>query len=578
MQKIVCNPINLPYSFQEIDMSGKLRTVCREAADPTLIFFKNKYYLFPSMTGGFFWSEDLYCWNFTKLKDMPIYDYAPDVRQVGEYLYFSASKNNESCTFYRTKDPISSRFEEVSSPFPFWDPHLFQDEDGRVYFYWGCTNTNPIYGVELDRDTMLPLGTPVGLIYGNPEEHGWERTGVNNDPNWFEDQMSEMIAKNYGTAPYIEGAWMTKHDGRYYLQYAAPATERNTYADGVYVGNHPLGSFEYAVYNPISAKPGGFITGAGHGSTMVDAYGNWWHTSTMRISVNHMYERRLGLFPCGFDADGILFCNQNFADYPMVLADSQQDPRDTFAGMMLLSYQKPVTATSSAEGYPTSHITDENIRTRWAADKNDSGEAVTLDLLESMKVEAIQLNFAEHGISFPLRNEELYWKNSYLKRYINTEVGRIRYLLEGSHDFEKWEVLEDKRTAETSLCHDFIVLKEPKSYQYIRLTGYEMPYDGHLSLSGLRVFGKGNGAAPEEASLAAERISQTSAKLSWSKVEGAIGYNIRYGIHSEKLYHSWLVYGQTELILNSLNSGVAYYICIDSFNENGITEGTLLQV
>lgn len=51
----------------------------------------------------------------------------------------------------------------------------------------------------------------------------------------------------------------------------------------------------------------------------------------MRISVNHVFERRIGLFPAGFDADGVLFCNQNFADYPMVVPDGPFDPwRDAF--------------------------------------------------------------------------------------------------------------------------------------------------------------------------------------------------------------------------------------------------------
>lgn len=53
------------------------------------------------------------------------------------------------------------------------------------------------------------------------------------------------------------------------------------------------------------------MTGAGHGSTIADKYGNYWHASTMRISVNHDFERRVGLFPAGFDKDGVLFCNQN---------------------------------------------------------------------------------------------------------------------------------------------------------------------------------------------------------------------------------------------------------------------------
>lgn len=50
--------------------------------------------------------------------------------------------------------------------------------------------------------------------------------------------------------PYVEGAFMTKHDGRYYLQYAAPGTQYNTYADGVYVGQSPLGPFTRQASNP----------------------------------------------------------------------------------------------------------------------------------------------------------------------------------------------------------------------------------------------------------------------------------------------------------------------------------------
>ena len=53
--------------------------------------------------------------------------------------------------------------------------------------------------------------------------------------------------------------------------------------------------------NPYSYKPGGFLPGAGHGSTMQDRDGCWWHTATMRISVNHVFERRVGLWPAGVD-------------------------------------------------------------------------------------------------------------------------------------------------------------------------------------------------------------------------------------------------------------------------------------
>ena len=51
------------------------------------------------------------------------------------------------------------------------------------------------------------------------------------------------IMDNTFLDPFIEGAWMTKHNGKYYLQYGAPGTEFSGYADGVIVGNHPLGPF-----------------------------------------------------------------------------------------------------------------------------------------------------------------------------------------------------------------------------------------------------------------------------------------------------------------------------------------------
>ena len=86
----------------------------------------------------------------------------------------------------------------------------------------------------------------------------------------------------FGAPQDIEGAYVNKVDGRYYLQYAGPGTQFNTYADGCYVGDGPLGPFEYDPHSPFSSKPGGFITGAGHGSTFQDRHGNWWHVATMR--------------------------------------------------------------------------------------------------------------------------------------------------------------------------------------------------------------------------------------------------------------------------------------------------------
>ena len=129
--KYFCNPLNLPYQYQFCKTKEGQCSVNREAADPSMVLFKGKYYIFPSMTCGFWWSEDLVDWQFHALKDMPVYDYAPDVRPVGDWLYFCASSHVKG-THYRTKDPFSDVYEKIDGAFPFWDPDLFEDEDGRL--------------------------------------------------------------------------------------------------------------------------------------------------------------------------------------------------------------------------------------------------------------------------------------------------------------------------------------------------------------------------------------------------------------------------------------------------------------
>ena len=68
------------------------------------------------------------------------------------------------------------------------------------------------------------------------------------------------------------------------------------------------------------------------------------------------------------------------------------------------------------------------------------------------------------------------------------------------------------------------------------------------------------------------------ALVKWNPIENAQGYNVRYGIAPDKLYMSWLVYDANEVSLSTLIKGQDYYICVDSFNENGITAGEVLKL
>lgn len=591
--KYFCNPVNINYRYQfnQDPRSGGQTQVAREAADPSMISFQGRYYIFASMTLGVWVSDDLVSWENHRLPDhLPLYDYAPDVRVIGEYVYFCASRRGEICDYYRTKDILNGPYERIEGTFDFWDPNLFYDDDGRLYFFWGCTNTEPIWGVELDPETMRPKGEKQALIYGDAFSKGYERSGENHtklplNEEQIETAFQEFLKANGQTEdqipaelvplakgmlsgkPYIEGAWLDKQNGKYYLQYACPGAEYNTYADGVYVADQPLGPYTLAENNPYSYKPGGFIPGAGHGSTMRDGSGNLWHTSTMRISVNHRFERRVGIWPAGFDADGELFCNQRYGDWPFAVTGGAQDPWAD-PEWYLLSYGKAVTASSAEEGKGPELAVDENVQTWWRAASEKSGEWLKVDLGKAYPVHAVQINFADDKIDIPLPGEP---RGTTQRRYIDGADHVTRWVLEGSVDGETYFVIEDKSGADTDLTHDLVVREEGVTARYIKLTVIAVAYDQKPCISGLRVFGAGDGEKPRVPVYTAVRENELDMKVT-VEPDGATGYNILWGSSPEKLYHSYMIFG-TEQRIGALVKDRQYYVRVDAFNENGITEG-----
>ncbi len=594
--KYICNPININYRYQfnaDPRKGGQLQ-ICREAADPSLILFKGRYYIFASMTLGVWVSDDLVNWENHRLpEELPLYDYAPDVRVLGDWVYFCASNREHNCDRWRTKDILNGPYEKIEGSFPYWDPNLFADDDGRVYFYWGCSNQTPIYGVELDGETMQPVGEKRELLFGDPYAIGYERIGENNSTlpasedvieakyqafvkaqgvpeEYIPADVRPLIRGMFSDRPYIEGAWMDKHNGKYYFQYAAPGTQYNTYSDGVYVGDSPLGPFTLAANSPYSYKPGGFLPGAGHGSTLQDRQGNFWHTATMRISVNHDFERRVGLWPAGFDADGELFCNQRYGDWPMAAeGDPWRDP-----AWMLLSGGKTATASSFVPGHQPEKATEENVQTWWRATTNSRDEWLCVDLGKAFDVYAVQVNFADDKLDIPCPGEI---RPGSQARYIEERDYATQWKLEGSTDGESWFVIEDKSDAVTDLSHDLIVREEGFLARYLRLSSMAVPYGQNPCVSGLRVFGLGSGEKPETPVFTAARMGDLDMLVQIKEQRCALGYNILFGSAPEKLYHSDMVFDAGPHRIGALIKGREYYVRVDAFNENGITEGITMK-
>jgi xylan 1,4-beta-xylosidase len=426
-----------------------------------------------------------------------------------------------------------------------WDPSFFKDDDGKVYVYWGSSNTFPLYGQELNpSDNYKPVGEKKEIMMLHPNKHGWERFGENNSDTTI--------------APYLEGAWMTKHNGKYYFQFSAPGTEWNIYADGVLTSDHPLGSFTYESYNPFSFKPGGFITGAGHGSTFKDKHGNYWHTATMLSWIKYKFERRLGIFPAGFDADGQLYCTTAFGDYPTYHATEKRNQEEsTFTGWTLQSYKKKTWASSSLPNKEPALAFNENIRNYWSAETANEGEFIAVDLGANCDVYAIQINYADEDVHLRDKQVSIYHQ----------------YIIYHSVNGTDWNVLIDKSKNKKDVPHDYIQLKTPFRTRYIKLENVHMAA-GKFAISGLRVFGLREGAKPSLVKeFTASRHDDTrDVTFQWQPVIGAYAYNIYYGVSPEKLYNCIMVHDVTSYYFRGLNRGQIYYASIQAISETGVSE------
>jgi hypothetical protein len=302
---------------------------------------------------------------------------------------------------------------------------------------------------------------------------------------------------------------------------------------------------------------------------MEDEQGNWWHTATMRISRNHDFERRVGIFPAGFDKDGELFCNQRYGDWPMAVSEGKDDPwRDP--AWMLLSVGKAACASSALPGHEADKATEENVQTWWRAASNSRDEWLQVDLGRVMDVHAVQVNFADDRLEIPCPGEI---RPGSQARYIEEAEQRTQWKLEGSEDGEVWFLIEDKSAAETDLSHDLVIREEGFAARFLRLSEMAVPYGQAPCVSGLRVFGLGGGEKPAAPRFSAERRGDLDMIVRIEPQENTLGYSILFGSAPEKLYHSDMVFDPGEHRVGALIRGREYYVRVDAFNETGITEG-----
>ena len=246
----------------------------RELADVSVLWHEGAWYMYPSVDMAWVSKDGGATWQHHPLNVRDL-GYAPTiVKHKGKFLLMASESS-----VYAAESPLGP-FKEIG-PIKLprgvpgqIDPMLFSDDDGRLFYYWGCTPTEGIFGVELDADDPTKVvGKPVKVIAFEPDKQPWQRLG-----DW-----NEQPARGW-----VEGAWMFKRDGKYFLTYGAGGTENRTYATGCAVGKSPLGPFVPQKNNPVLRTTTGLITGTAHGCVVEGPHKSLWAFYTVRAGVVHL--------------------------------------------------------------------------------------------------------------------------------------------------------------------------------------------------------------------------------------------------------------------------------------------------
>jgi hypothetical protein len=256
-----------------------------------------------------------------------------------------------------------------------------------------------------------------------------------------------------------------------------------------------------------------------------------------------------------------MHANTLFGDYPQLVPAERKSGAADQPGWMLLSYGKRAQASSTAEGFPAANAFDEDVRSYWTAKSDTPGEWLSVNLGKKARIDAVQVNFAEHEATALGRVDGLYGQ----------------YKLEWSADGKEWQTLVDRSANKSDVPHDYVQLAEPVVAQHVRITNVHVAGGGPFSIRDLRIFGSGQGQRPAKApqfEVHRDSSDLRNAVIRWEMLRDAEGYVVRYGIGPDKLYQNLEIRGKKEIVIHDLNAEAKYYFTVDAFNDSGRTLGT----
>ncbi|NLE12601.1 MAG: family 43 glycosylhydrolase [Clostridiales bacterium] len=475
-KKTWCNPLSMPDVHRgtdsyRMDFTGEPYRSYRSISDPSVLYHDGKWYLYPSYDMAYV-SEDFVNWEYVPCTPPDAVDgprYSPAVVPCGDRFLLTISGerlfigNTPTGPF----EPLGDCIMPNGARFKPCDPGLFRDDDGRIYIYWHGSRTHPVRGVwssltlaaELDaNDPCRLLCEPVMLNEFDPE-HTWECFG----------EYNQNTSKGW-----IEGQWMFKHNGRYYLIYSGCGTEFGAYAMGVYYSDKgPLEGFVYQKKNPLTFNRTGLIKGAGHGSVAHGPNNSIWVFYTTTMCYTHCYERRIGMDRLEVDENGELYCPA-ITDTPQYGA-TEPEIGDTGLKPLTVYIRARHRASSHSEGRDSLYALDESMQTWWQPAADDKQPWLLVNLEGDFVIEASRIIWYDVGLDYD---------NGVLP-------GPFKYKIEACTSLEKedWTVILNMTENNEDRCIDYRSFK-PFKGSAVRLTITGSPEGITPGVISFSVFGK----------------------------------------------------------------------------------------
>jgi xylan 1,4-beta-xylosidase len=460
------------------------------SGDVTVIREKGKYYMF--CTGGGAWiSDDMLNWSFQRVENVPV---APDVIKYNGSFYMCGNDG----PLFKADNPLGpytklGDWKNTPDVAGGWngafDMELFIDDDNTPYLYYAGRGVSGIFVVPLDPNDLTRFAAPVKHLFGFNSFHIWERYG----------EMNE-----YPDVAWVEGPWLQKHNGTYYLEYSASGTQWKTYAEGYYTSKSPLGPFSYAPNNPLLLKTEGLVTGTAHGSIVEGPDGNLWQFYTIVLS-NPPGGRRIGMDRVIFDKNG--FMSVKVTDTPQWAPGVVTDPSAGNSGSIPLTINKmramnSLSRVSSEQpGRDAAYAVDNSSGTWWEPAMTDSLPTLTIELSPATRFDVVQL-FDIDGVRLMFNGGR---RGFGRPASPNVSTGSAtptpppsdtyQYKIEGSLDGKVYSTVLDQ--TRNSLSRNTIFEEiPPVKCRFVRLTMTSWPKTGPLGIIEFTIFGKPAGSLP----------------------------------------------------------------------------------